>query len=477
MAKQAEVLEELKNVFNGALKRSDLDGLLKAFYPIEEIALEEKNYDLLSKAFGLVAETLLVNNRTELLIRSCVKYLEMADHIPELKALEGYYSIAAALDYVLEDHEMAMKHVLQEIELHEKKGNRRGIASRLCNVAEMQLLDGKSSEALNTILDAKMILQELGLLHEVHGVINKSVIAKIYIEIGDYQRAKLYMDEILLWEGLDEYFNLKVELYTSYAKYYQALSDGEKAIVYYKEAIELAEDKHFEAELKELYLTISKTYESNKDYKNSHYYLKKYLAHMDADYKKKQAVLKINAELELSLLQSEKKNRQLCNQLDMNHETNDIDLLTGLYNEQYIMTMMDRMVRQNEVSGMKFTLLLLKVPAIKQVHNLEGMSAMDHLITEVSQLLTSVKRRNHVIGRISVDRFAICMVDETVQQGLVSGQRYMDVLMKREPQIVVCGGIVDDSKEQAVDSATLIRMADLALYQSEKVNDSQLIAW
>ncbi len=477
MTKQADVLQELMNVFNGALQRNDLDGLLRAFYPLEEIALEEKDYKLLGGLFALVTESLFKNDRTELLIRYCVKFLEMATSIPELLAYEDYYSIAASLDFILEDHDMAMEHVLQEIALHEKNDNQRGIANRLCKIAELQLLKGNTSEALNTILDAKMILQELGLLNEVYGIINKGVIAKIYIEIGEYDRAKNYLDEMLVWYGLDDHYNLKVELHTSYAQYYEALEDKERAIIYYKEAIELAEEKHFEAELKDLYLTMSKTYEAHKDYENSHYYLKKYVNQMEEAYKRKQSVLKINAELELSLLQSEKKNKQLSNKIGANHETNDIDLLTGLYNETYIINLMNRMVRHNKVLGKNLTLLLLKIPAIKEVHNLDGMTEMDDLIVIVSNALTTVKRRNHIIGRLSVDRFAICMVDESVEQGRITAQRYMDVLMNREPAILVYGGIVDDSKENAVDADTLVRMADIAIYQSENLSHSQLSVW
>lgn len=477
MTKQADVLQDLKNVFNAALERNDLDALLKAFYPIEEIAIDDKDYQLLGKLYGLVAETMMVNDRTELLIRYCVKYLAMATSIPELKDYQEYYAIAAALDYVLDDHDMAMEHVLQEIALHEKLGNRRGIASRLTNVAELQLQKGRLSEALNTILDAKMILQELGSSNDVHAIINKSVIAKIYIGLGDFQRAKAYLDEILVWQDLDHHFNLKVELYANYAKYYEAIEDGERAIIYYKEAIEVAEDKQFDAELKELYITISKAYEKQEDYKNSHLYIKKYTTCVDADCNKKQSVLKMNAELELNLLQSEKKNKQLCKQLNLNHEIKGIDLLTGLFNEQYLMNMIDRMLRQNKASGMRFTLLLLKIPSIKEVHDVEGLAVMDELVGEVGNVLTQVKRRNHVIGRMSVDRFAVCMVDETIDQGLVTGQRYIDALMNHSPSILVYSGIVDGNKENAVDVGTLVRMADLALYQSEKLKGSQLIAW
>ncbi len=53
----------------------------------------------------------------------------------------------------------------------------------------------------------------------------------------------------------------------------------------------------------------------------------------------------------------------------------------------------------------------------------------------------------------------------------------MDVLMNSEPTILVYGGIVDDSKENAVDAGTLVRMADLAIYQSENLSHSQLSVW
>ncbi len=179
----------------------------------------------------------------------------------------------------------------------------------------------------------------------------------------------------------------------------------------------------------------------------------------------------------MSLLQSEKKSKQLSNQLGANHETGDIDLLTALYSESYIINLMNRMVRHNKVLGKNLTLLLLKIPAIKEVHNLDDMTEMDDLIVIVSNALTTVKRRNHIIARLSVDRFAICMVDESLEQGRITAQRYMDVLMNSEPTILVYGGIVDDSKENAVDAGTLVRMADLAIYQSENLSHSQLSVW
>lgn len=469
-------LERLKEQFNRAISSNNEIDLLNAFYGLEEYALSHQDYALLGSVYTMVVNFMYDNAKVDLLIRYSVQYLHFAKSIPEIVEGDDYYAIAALMAFMMEDYDQALSYVYQEIEVHKKLENTHGVAIRMNDIAELQLKSDKAVEALNTALDARIIFQELGLTNSLGSAKNKSIIAKIYIEIGDSIKGKQYLDELLQWPELDEHSNLKKEVYISYARHYMALKDESTAFEYYLEALELADANCLDQEKHLLYYELSEAYKVFDDYKQSHKYLQKYLDHMAGVYKKMQTVFKVNTELEFTLLEKEAEIKAIKTET-LRMDSSKYDILTGMYTESYMMGMMGSMLQRNQATGKYFSLMIMTMPAIKKVEKAEGALAKDHLLNEIAERLMSVKRSHHVMGRLANDKIVVCMLDEKVEQGKITAQRYMDVLGKSPDPIVVYGGIVDNQHAEAIEIMSLVRMADLALYQSEKINNRQLTVW
>jgi len=469
-------LATLKAEFNTGFASNDEDQLLGAFYGLEEYALSKQDYQLLGSVYSLLTTFMHNHEKYDLLIRYSVQYMHYAKSIPDLFEGEDYYAIAGNMAFMMEDYDLALECVTQEIKLQKKRDNPRGVATQMNNMAELQLKTGKVVEALNTAIDARIILQEIGLDNDLWGALNKGIIAKIYVEIGDLSKGKQYLDELLRWPNLDEHPSLKKETYISYARYYMALKDEGSALDYYEEAIDLSETFDLDQEKHILYSEISDAYALYDDYKKSHLYLHKYINHMADAFKKMQTMLKVNTELEVALLEKEAELQKL--KVDSKKiDVSKFDPLTGIYTEAYMMGMMDSMLKRNKVTGKCFSLLIMTMPELKKIQALEGLVSKEGLIMTIAGRLLSVKHSRHVIGHLMNDKFMVCMVDEKVEQAKVTAQRYIDVLTTGVDSLVVYGGIVDNSRTEAEEITALVRMADLALYQSEKINKRQLTVW
>jgi diguanylate cyclase (GGDEF)-like protein/PAS domain S-box-containing protein len=146
------------------------------------------------------------------------------------------------------------------------------------------------------------------------------------------------------------------------------------------------------------------------------------------------------------------------------------DELTGCYNRSSTMAFLEQALRDR--SG-PTTVLFVDLDNFKPVNDTLGHDAGDEVLVETAGRLTSVLRRDDIVGRIGGDEFLIVSRGlQSPEAALAMGGRVQDVLAA---PAVLAGGPVElrasigiACSEPGQDALELIRRADQAMYLSKK---------
>ncbi len=123
------------------------------------------------------------------------------------------------------------------------------------------------------------------------------------------------------------------------------------------------------------------------------------------------------------------------------------DSLTGLYNRQYFLTELERVVenakRGNTQHPRQFALLYLDLDNFKFVNDTLGHLAGDRLLVEITEMLSMRNRKSDLLARLGGDEFALLLYDtqeKEVLQAAESHRRLLaDYVFKYEGKAVQIG--------------------------------------
>ncbi|MFF0230394.1 putative bifunctional diguanylate cyclase/phosphodiesterase [Micromonospora sp. NPDC005254] len=160
------------------------------------------------------------------------------------------------------------------------------------------------------------------------------------------------------------------------------------------------------------------------------------------------------------------------------------DPLTGLPNRKALLAEVAEQVHLHaertarDEPGGHLALLLIDLDRFKNVNDALGHAVGDRLLVEVSARLTDVEPRPQMIARLGGDEFAIVMTGLTdVSQARELADRVVGVLAEPVPldglPLDVGGSIgIALFPEHGEDFATLMRHADVAMYDAKHRNDT-----
>ena len=148
------------------------------------------------------------------------------------------------------------------------------------------------------------------------------------------------------------------------------------------------------------------------------------------------------------------------------------DALTGLPNRNLLRDRVGQAMVRAGRTGSKVALILLDIDRFKEVNDTLGHQMGDRLLQEAASRLTSCLPEESTIARLGGDEFVvmekvtgeseILQITETIQQAFATPL----VLNAREVFVSVSLGI-SVFPDDAVDSETLLKNADVALYQAK----------
>jgi diguanylate cyclase (GGDEF)-like protein/PAS domain S-box-containing protein len=144
------------------------------------------------------------------------------------------------------------------------------------------------------------------------------------------------------------------------------------------------------------------------------------------------------------------------------------DVLTGCHNRASTLAVLERAVREEPVA-----VVFVDLDRLKPVNDGLGHDAGDELLRLTAQRLSTVLRREDIVGRIGGDEFlVVCRGLDSAERALAMGGRVQEAVCA---PVVLAGTPVDVTASIGVawagpgaDVAALVKRADAAMYRSKE---------
>jgi diguanylate cyclase (GGDEF)-like protein/PAS domain S-box-containing protein len=150
------------------------------------------------------------------------------------------------------------------------------------------------------------------------------------------------------------------------------------------------------------------------------------------------------------------------------------DALTGLPNRAMFMEALDRAVHKARRRSSNFSVVFIDLDHFKEINDTLGHQAGDTLLRTVAERLTGAVRSSDLVARLAGDEFVVLVEEHGgAEEVMIVGQKVLNALQRpvtidwREVQVSGSLGIAS-FPEDGADVATLVRNADVAMYQAKE---------
>ncbi|MGI9324050.1 MAG: GGDEF domain-containing protein [Pseudomonadales bacterium] len=150
------------------------------------------------------------------------------------------------------------------------------------------------------------------------------------------------------------------------------------------------------------------------------------------------------------------------------------DPLTSVYNRRFLFNRLSAEMERHSRSGMTLGVLMLDLDHFKQINDRFGHPVGDEVLTAVARCLENTGREGDLVARMGGEEFAVLVVDATPEgpellaNRLCARLRNLEIFTEAGEPVPISASIgVVCFAGGLVDSDTLIRLADQALYQAK----------
>lgn len=165
-----------------------------------------------------------------------------------------------------------------------------------------------------------------------------------------------------------------------------------------------------------------------------------YVAMQDVTEKKQTKKLLLEKNREIQHLESELKSRA------------NVDMLTKLYNFQFMNECIKNNILNYKEEGVNFCLLVLDIDDFKKMNMIYGMNQGDIMLQMVAQILSSNARKIDVVGRYGNDKFMIIFSNVDIDIAKIMTERIKEEIsnysLNFDSNLSVCGSIVEYTGEK-----------------------------
>jgi diguanylate cyclase (GGDEF)-like protein len=157
------------------------------------------------------------------------------------------------------------------------------------------------------------------------------------------------------------------------------------------------------------------------------------------------------------------------------------DGLTGLYLRRFFNQRLEEEVNRFREYGTPFSLLILDLDHFKRVNDKLGHLVGDRVLAQLAEVLRAEARSTDILCRFGGEEFALLLPYTPSQAGVIMAERIRVRLASRplpslegKPPLTVSLGVAG-CPEHALESQTLIRAADEALYEAKRQGRNQVV--
>jgi diguanylate cyclase (GGDEF)-like protein len=161
------------------------------------------------------------------------------------------------------------------------------------------------------------------------------------------------------------------------------------------------------------------------------------------------------------------------------------DGLTGLKNFRFFRATLDFELRRGQRRPHELSLCMVDIDHFKQFNDAFGHPAGDEVLKRVASLLQDNLRSTDVVARYGGEEFAIILLDTAGDDAFVTAQKLAEVV-RREPfegaeqqpggKLTISIGVAAHP-DDAGDPNSLIRHADLALYEAKRRGRDRVVRY
>lgn len=162
-----------------------------------------------------------------------------------------------------------------------------------------------------------------------------------------------------------------------------------------------------------------------------------------------------------------------------------VDPLTGLYNRRSFETALEKEMARWRRREAPVALLMLDLDHFKLVNDTWGHQAGDRVLQTLARLLSSTVRIEDLPARVGGEEFAVIMPEVTGDEAYQAAERLRLVVAGHlfdigveSIEVRVSIGVACTEMQNVADGATLVRLADEALYRAkQRGRDRVETAW
>lgn len=150
------------------------------------------------------------------------------------------------------------------------------------------------------------------------------------------------------------------------------------------------------------------------------------------------------------------------------------DALTGLPNRRFLMKTLAREVAASTRMGWPLSFIMIDLDHFKALNDTYGHQAGDFMLKHVAERMASLVRRSDILARFGGEEFAVVLPRATLGQAAEIAEELRDALrcdphvIDQQPvQVSASFGVAEMGHCGAFDAGTLLKAADLALYEAK----------
>lgn len=157
------------------------------------------------------------------------------------------------------------------------------------------------------------------------------------------------------------------------------------------------------------------------------------------------------------------------------------DELTGVYNARYIAHKLVKEVKRCKRYKRPFSIMLISLDHLAHFQQSYGQAALPEFIRTRAHLINTSVREVDIVGRLSIDQFAVILPETDTSRALIVGERIREKITNlpliQEPgfsQSAISIGLVS-FPTHARDENTLLTTAAQYLEQAQQLGNNQVV--
>lgn len=147
------------------------------------------------------------------------------------------------------------------------------------------------------------------------------------------------------------------------------------------------------------------------------------------------------------------------------------DGLTGLFNYRYFREVLNREIEKSKRYGHPFSLIMLDIDDFKKFNDNFGHLEGDRILKKFSELIVNSVRKIDMVFRYGGEEIFILLPELPKQRAKKVAERLKEIVRENLPITVSTG--ISGFPEDGENIETLIKKADLNMYEDKKISKNQ----